>query len=1363
MEQRAKQKGKWRRTLCILCSLAVVLSAFPAVQLKAEENAGQEALDGDGQESQTVSGGDAEGIGQAVSGGDAEGAGQTVSGGDAEGAGQAGDMEEPGQKDGTEKTEQKDDAEETGQSDGTEEAGQKDSAEEPGRKDDSEEAGQRGNAGENAATVSGNDAAAAEGAETSGAQAAETATTQGTEIAGAEAGIMAVSALLSYTDAEGNVFTYELDGEGNATITAIRVSGQPLVVPEVIDGAAVAAVADGTACVVTNPGTVIPSLTINCGTVGVKAFSGLTIGTLTIGEKVEEFSVYSTSSTSNSWMQFASSRIDRVVYEAAEIPIAIPGETNLSTTNLGPFYQAQVGEVVFGGKVELIPEFLFKDALMELDGLTVNAARVGAYAFFGEGISIGVLTLGEDVKFLEQRSDHMALDYDWCQFGKSSIGTLRMYATDLDLGHSREATASFRMYGPFCQASIGSLEIGDGVTRIPEGFLYEAYLTQEELSIRAAAIGAYAFAGSGISIGTLTLEESVEVFEESFFSTRFDHYYYQFRNAGIGTYRFLVPELEMGHLMENGLTNDVYGPFYGATVGDLEIGENVALIPEYFLDHASMELGDFAITTPEIGGYAFGGGGISFDTLTIGAGVKSFPETYYSTDINHYWNQFQKCRIGHLAYLAREAATTHEQTEMGSIIEIYPPFQAAEIGSLTLAEDIQCIPDYLLYLSVLSVDELTLNIPVIGGFAFAGANINIGKLTIGAGVGQFSLAPESSSAYFRWEQFAMAAIGELHYETEAAEMAGFAGDDKYYFGPFYHSRIGRLCLGDAVREIPNYCFADSYLTQEELEIHASVVGPGAFSGPGIQIGVLTLGEEVERFPYLATYSLRYFRQFSNAKIGTVRLLSPHIATSASCYKGPFEGCTISGLEIGETAEVIPDFMFYNAKMGLEELALENVAVGYQAFYGSTNQIGTLNVGADVAYSGTVADTMNCFEKAKIGTLEYNGTGMNARWSSSSSAYGMFAKAAITQLNIGEDVECIPVAWFRDATISQEKLTVPCGWGAYAFYSANIKIGTLNLTGDFARLSPVGSYDYGFSKNTIGTVVYDIPSALFDVNGSYAGGPFYNAKINVFILGENVDYLDDAVLKKCSFTECRVYAVEASDSFLRQTLTASYLPASTDLHIHRNSGFAEYFTTGAVNTSWMCEDFYEVSYGGKVYDEEAGEYRIEVIKYCPVCGYTEGGTEALDDSYEVYLSIPVGIPLAFSGDTKSYEGSGEVYAYGRLGNAYEGVRLSVDTAAGYYGTAKTGETEIDISAYLAVGFRSGETAVFTPVQVSGNQEALSGEDVDAQGNVNSQGNPYSLYTDSLEVSVMGIAFVQNGAGDYDIPIPLRIEIFKKDGE
>lgn len=207
--------------------------------------------------------------------------------------------------------------------------------------------------------------------------------------------ISLLSAEMSFTDVNGNVFVYEVDEDQNATITGITVSGQVLAIPEAIDGYIVTAVANGTSGVVRNPGTRIPELTINQSIVGVNAFAGCNIGTLTIGENVSSFSCFSTNDWTHSWKQFASSEIDRVVYNATELPISIPSDTNLSVTTYGPFYQAQIKEsIVFGENVRLIPEFLFRSAVMDITEVTINAERIGAYAFAGSEISIGVLTLG---------------------------------------------------------------------------------------------------------------------------------------------------------------------------------------------------------------------------------------------------------------------------------------------------------------------------------------------------------------------------------------------------------------------------------------------------------------------------------------------------------------------------------------------------------------------------------------------------------------------------------------------------------------------------------------------------------------------------------------------------------------------------------------------------------------------------------------------------------------------------------------------------------------------------------------------------------------------------------------------------------
>lgn len=1163
------------------------------------------------------------------------------------------------------------------------------------------------------------------------------------------------SAELSYTDANGNDFTYEVDENENATITGITVSGRVLIIPETIDGYPVIAVENGTSRAVRNPGTRIPELTVNCPMVGVNAFAGCNIGILTIGEDVSCFPCYSSNDWTHSWQQFYGSEIDSVVYNATEIPIAIPVETSLSVTVYGPFYQAKIKDsVVFGDNVRLVPEYLFRAAIMDIAEVAINAERIGSNAFAGAGISIGVLTLGEDVRFLEQCSDHMAIEYMWCTFQAATIGTLQLNSTNLQLGHSKDAAAGAHIYGPFYQATVGELKVGSGVTRIPELFLYTAKLSQDELTLGAATIEAYAFGGTGIHIGKLTLESTVEVFEESFFSTASDHYYFQFRNADIDIYCYRVPELTMGHAMGTGLTNTVYGPFYGATVRGLEIDENVEVIPEYFLNQATAALGNMTINTPKIGAHAFGGGNISFDTLTIGEDVTEYFESYYSTTIKHFWYQFQSCTINHLVYLPGAAVTTHESTDMASTTsDIYAPFAGTKIQKLTLADDIQRLADYLFYNATISEDELELNISVIGAYAFAGANIHIGTLIIGEDVTTFSFAPDSTTAYYIWKQFTSATVDELRYEARAAITEGFAGDDHYYYGPFYGCKVGHFTLGDSLQKIPAYCFSGMVLNQTELEIDVPLIEPGAFSGANLQIGTLTLGEKVERFTYTGN-TLIYFKQFYQTKIGKLNLLSPSITTIvSSCYKGPFEESTIHGFEVGEQVEVIPDYLFQNAKMTLSELNLQNVKLGYRTFYSANNMFAVLNVGENVTYAGlgkytgTPGYSMNCFEKAKITTLNYNGSGTKAVWTTTTSVSGMFAGAVITQLNIGEDAEQIPAGWFRNATMDQSELTIPCGWGPYAFYGSSIKLGRVNLIGDFTELSYISSYEYGFYNSTIGTLYYDLPNLQASVAGNYTTEPFTNAKITNLIVGEDVQYLDDAIFKNCKFTGCQVEAVHASDSYKSQTLAASYLPMAMNLTIHYNSDFKPYFSQRATNSEWECINHMDEVSREKVYNVETQQYELEVLNRCKVCGYEVRTAEELDETHEIYLSLPVSVDLTFDSDTKQYSGMPEIYAYGRLGNAYSGITVSVDPDGEGYGIAvKSGAQpeEYDICGYFRILLGDSVSQVFSPEELAQNKLALD------------NGETQIPFRESLMISVDGLAFLEGGPGEYRIGIPIKLE-------
>lgn len=1291
-------------------------------------------------------------------------------------------------------------------------------------------------------TVSGNDAVIQTEGSTSGSE--------GSQEAVSNEAVVITDTALTYTDEQGNVFTYELDEQGNATITGITVSGVALTIPTVINDAPVIAVSNGSNCVVTNPTLKIPELTINCNTIGVKAFSGLSIGKLTIGEDVKSFSVVTDGNYSfrHYYQQFHGSVIDKVCFQAVEMEVAY--NTGSSSADFyGPFYEAKVGSLEMGSNVKLIPELLFCGATMTLDTLELQTERIGAYAFSGSNISIDHLIIGTSVKTYEEFSNSSKTFHHWQQFASAQIGTLTFLSNELDLEHEQEIDGNCNLYAPFREATIGSLEIGSEITRLPELFLCSATISIDELTITQSDVGAYAFAGSGISIGTLVLDNTDITFEESYYSTDLFHHLEQFSSTQIGTLKLYTPSLQMEKRLGKTTSSNIYAPFKEARIGALEIGDMVEVIPDYFLNNASLTMEELTINTPVIGAFAFGSSNISFGTLTIGENVATFPESHYSTDIFHRWKQFSGNNIGHLIYKATAAAVINDVEGMaGSNPDCYGPFHEATIGTFTHTENVICIPDYLLKDSAVSMEELYLDMPTIGAMAFKGANISIGKLTIGENVKTMNVAAGSGTTFQYWEQFAKTTIGEVYFNVPSLVLVDEAEHDNYCQGPFYQSKIGKLYLADVVERIPAYCFIEASLNQEELAIHATTIGVRAFASSKISIGTLTIGSEVQTFESVLSGNLTYFRQFANNTIGTLKYFPVNATTGTDCYKGPFDETKIGALELDEAVEVVPNYLLYNAIMELEdytlevsvigyysfsskkikfqkltvaegvttflanssnynrafdnctieqldymatearmekltsypygpfayntvihgltigdnvkvipygcfwdadlnveELTINNAAIGYAAFYGDDVKIGTLNIGKNVTYDGVLSNQMNTFQWAIIGTVNYNSNAIDPEWSTASSSWGMFAYTTISELNIGEDVETIPAFMFRNAKMKLESLTIPCAWSYYSFYSSDIVIGTLTLNGDMAEINHLNNQNLGFGMNEIETLVYEIPAAKFNTTKANAYGAFYNAKITNFILGEQVEYIDYRMLRNNTITNCYVYSVRGSEEFLAQALTAGYLPTCTNLYIHYNSDFKPMFSNAVIEYHWLCVDYFDTTYGDKVFDEETGEYVVEIFKTCSVCAYEESDTEELDSSYDVYLSIPVEIPLTFDKEQKCYVGSEMVYAYGTLGNAYEGVQLVVDRDSETYGKAVMGENTYDISSYLSVGFTGGEAAVFNPTQLTENAGYVTAGEVDA------------LHQEQMQVSVDALAFIVGGAGEYRISIPLRFEL------
>lgn len=1267
--------------------------------------------------------------------------------------------------------------------------------------------------------------------------------------------MMAFSLTDVYVDGDGNEFTYAVDDNGNAVITQITVSGGNLWIPSSIDGYPVTAVGSELSCVIANPGTKISQLTIDCEMVGCNAFKGTVIGTLIIGEAVSSFEqIMSSSGSYPVWGQFVEAVIDKVVFLATELNISV-SQGSSSQSCIGPFYQAAISDLEIGDNVVLIPENLFRNAVMELGTIALNAERIGAYAFAGEGIYIEHLIIGENVRILDEGSNSSTTNHYWMQFASAMIDVVTLNAAVLDLGHTLSVDSTNSMYPPFLDATVGKLEVGEGVSKIPEAFMKQVKLTQEKLELHVKTIGAYAFAGETIEIGTLELGTEVEEFEESYYSSDLYHYREQFEGAVIGTLMLYAADISYVNVSPVGLMNSVYGPFRNALVSKVWIDPAVEVIPEYFFYEARIDFGDFELHAPVVGAYAFAGATNTFDSLVIGSEVTTFTESYFSTTLHHYWNQFKNCSISYLEYSADHAETVHNVADMSaSSTYIYGIFYAAEIGDVKITDNVCVIPDYLFKDAKAAIEELILDVEEIGALSFRSSYISIKRLEIGEGLLLFRKSDHSTAAYDYWEAFGDITVDEVIYKAVNAMTEDATAQAAYTYGAFNCAKVGSLTITENVESIPAYFFTGTTFTTDCLELHVKKLGIGAFASDKLTIGTLIIGEEVERFESAVKGSLVYFRQFRQAKIGTLEYDAPKAVTGTDCYRGVFEAATIGSLAIGEGVEEIPNYLFYNsnmemdslevnvpaigygsfssqsisigeltigedvttfltnasgnsmtfnycrignlsfkakqaqldkfsgncygpfssscvvgeivfdegvtvipygcfkgAKLDLDVVTIENAAIGYGAFYGSGISIGQLNIGRNVSFVGMKSNQLSCFHSAKIGELNYNSNAAPVNWVTGTSAgFGMFSYAEISQLNIGEDVEVIPEYWFYVANIKQDELIIPCNWGTYAFASPDVEIGKLVLCGDFDSFYFRSGKNFGFASGTYGTVVYDIPSAKLEPDTVSAYGLFNSTTVTDFIVTERVSYLDNKILRNLNCTNCYVNAVFAEEGYSTQSFTTSDLPVSENLFIHYNSDFKYLFETRATNKNWLCEDYFDKTYGDKFFNEETGTYDVTVYKSCSVCGYEEESVEELDASYDLFLSIPVGMALSFDSENKCYSGSACVYAYGRLGSAYDGVMLLADKESGQYGAAVMGEQVFDFSGYMSVGFGNDgemeESVRFDSGQISDNKAVLEGA-ADMQ-----------LFTSQMEVSIRGIAFAQGGAGEYQIQIPLKISFY-----
>lgn len=141
--------------------------------------------------------------------------------------------------------------------------------------------------------------------------------------------------------------------------------------------------------------------------------------------------------------------------------------------------------------------------------------------------------------------------------------------------------------------------------------------------------------------------------------------------------------LELGHYAGVGNSLCLYGPFNQSNIGNLQIADNVTRIPEAFLDDAKLTMDELVVDFESVGAFAFLGENISIENLRIVSTYCVFEESYYSTNINHYFNQFAYTDIGSLT-LETPSLTIGHVKEKSTTNWVHAPFPIRRCMSLRI-------------------------------------------------------------------------------------------------------------------------------------------------------------------------------------------------------------------------------------------------------------------------------------------------------------------------------------------------------------------------------------------------------------------------------------------------------------------------------------------------------------------------------------------------------------------------------------------------------------------------------------------------------------------------------------------------------
>ncbi|MDE6664378.1 MAG: InlB B-repeat-containing protein [Lachnospiraceae bacterium] len=290
--------------------------------------------------------------------------------------------------------------------------------------------------------------------------------------------------------------------------------------------------------------------------------------------------------------------IGTVYYNAPE------AETGATSVTDGCFYSTQIDNIVIGEDVKILPDYLFASASVTMDELVLNnVEKIGMCVFYSSA-EITDLIIGENVKEISVGA------FKHCKVTNVYYNAVHAEVTNDTLSAELNTVLPANTYS--------HISFGERVEVIPDCLLNGSKYTADSLEIPDSVkkIGTCAFYGSGFNIGELTIGKNVNSIG-----------LLAFERNNIGILNYNAREVEIP-----GIAPSLHhrNPFYAINVGELRIGDNVEVLPDYLFYCIKLDQEELVIpdSVTYIGSEVLscsadnhGVGKISIGTLVIGENV----------------------------------------------------------------------------------------------------------------------------------------------------------------------------------------------------------------------------------------------------------------------------------------------------------------------------------------------------------------------------------------------------------------------------------------------------------------------------------------------------------------------------------------------------------------------------------------------------------------------------------------------------------------------------------------------------------------------------------------------------------------------